>query len=122
MNLSLQLVKNVVEVSWVYRIIQSVGVTFNLSLTFSQPSILEKMTKDVTNMQNTTFTLLGNRSCDPYILCIAGRNTVGQGEDSCTVGSLPYIPSLDRIQYSLSKRNGNFTLAVMIIVSTDILI
>ena len=121
MNLSLQLVENVVEVSWEYRIIQSVTVTFILSLTFSQPSVLEEMTKNVTDVNNTTFTLLGNRSCDPYRLCIAGRNTVGQGEDSCTVGSLPYIPTLDRIQYSLSKRNGNFALTVMIMVSTYIL-
>ncbi len=122
MNISLQLVATEVEVSWEYRIIQSVKVTFNLSLTFSQPSVLEEMTTNVTDMQNITFTLLGNRSCDPYRLCIAGRNTVGQGEDSCTVGSLPYIPSLDRIQYSLSKHNGNFALTVMIMVSTYILI
>ncbi len=122
MNLSLQLVENVVEVSWEYRIIQSVTVTFILSLTFSQPSVLEEMTKNVTDVNNTSFTFLGNRSCDPYRLCIAGRNTVGQGEDSCTVGSLPYIPYIDTIQYSLSKRNGNFALTVMIMVSTCILI
>ncbi len=97
-------------------------VTFNLSRTFLQPSVLEEMTKDVTDVQNTTFTLLGNMSCDRYRFCIAGRNMVGQGEDSCTVGSLPYIPSIDRIQYSLSKRNGNFALTVMIMVSTYILI
>ncbi len=121
MNLSLQLVATEVEVSWEYRIIQSVTVTFNLSLTFSQSSVLEEMTKNVTDMQNITFTLLGIRSCDPYRLCIAGRNTVGQGEDSCTVGSLPYIPTLDRIQYSLSKHNGNFALTVMIMVSAYIL-
>ncbi len=56
MNLSLQLVENVVEVSWEYRIIQSVRVTFNLSLIFLQPSVLVEMTKNVTDMQNTTFT------------------------------------------------------------------
>ncbi len=121
MNISLQLVATEVEVSWEYRIIQSVTVTFNLSLTFSQPSVLEEITKNVKDMQNITFTLLGNRACNSYRLCIAGRNTVGQGEDSCVVGSLPYIPTLDRIQYSLSKRNGNFALTVMIMVSTYIL-
>ncbi len=122
MKLSFQLIANEVEVSWAYRIIQSVTFSFNLSLTFSQPSVLKEITKDVKDINNATFTLLGNRSCDPYRLCIAGRNIVGQGEDSCTVGSLPYIPSLDRIQYSLSGHNGNFALTVMIRVSTYILI
>ena len=59
------------------------------------------------------------RLCDSFKLCVEASNTVGQGDDSCIEGSLPYIPPVDMITKSLSRAtaNTNFTLTVTAMVS-----
>ena len=106
-------------VSWTYHIIESVSVSFNLSLHYSEPSKLINQTADVTDIQSYNFSLEGVRSCDSFKLCIEASNIVGQGDDSCIEGSLPYIPPVDMITKSLSRAtaNTNFTLTVTAMVS-----
>ena len=59
------------------------------------------------------------RSCDYFKLCIGASNIVGQGDDSCIEGSLPYILPVNLITKSLSRAtaNENFTLTVTVMVS-----
>ena len=83
--------------------IATVNVSFNLSLTFFEPSELQNRTTEVTDMQSYTFSLDGVRSCDNFTFCIRGKNIAGQGNCSCIIGSLPYIPQADMIEYSLSR-------------------
>ena len=104
--------------SWTYHIIESVSVSFNLSLHYSEPSKLINQTAGATDIQSYIFILEGVRSCDYFKLCVGASNIVGQGDDSCVEGSLPIIPSVDMITYSLSRAtaNRNFTLTVTIMV------
>ena len=106
-------------VSWIYHIIESVSVSFNLSLHYSEPSKLINQTADVTDIQSYNFNLKGVRSCDSFKLYVEASNIVGQGDDSCIEGSLPYIPPVDMITKSLSRAtaNTNFTLTVTAMVS-----
>ena len=97
--------------------IETVSVSFHLSLTFNEPSELQNLTTEVTDMQSYTFSLSGMRSCDNFIFCIIGRNMAGQGNMSCIDGSLPYLPLADMITYSLSKTVETFSLNVMVLVS-----
>ena len=96
--------------------IETVSVSLHLSLIFFEPSELQNRTTEVTDMQSYTFTLDGVRSCDYFIFCIRGRNMAGQGNKSCINGSLPYIPPVDEIDYSLSRTKQNFTLTVTVSV------
>ena len=108
---------NKIAASWSYQIIETVSVSLHLSLIFFEPSELQNRTTEVTDMQSYTFTLVdGVRSCDYFIFCIRGRNMAGQGNKSCINGSLPYIPPVDKIDYSLSKTKQNFTLTVTVSV------
>ena len=104
--------------SWTYNIIETVSVSFNLSLQFSEPSILVNQIAGAADIKSYNFSLEGVRSCDHFELCVGASNIVGQGDDSCVEGSLPYIPPIDMISYSLSraKANTNFTLTVTVMV------
>ena len=105
-------------VSWTYHIIESVSVSINLSLHYSEPSKLINQTAGSTNIQSYNFILKGVRSCDYFKLCVGASNVVGQGDDLCIEGSLPYIPPVNMITYSLSRAtaNRNFTLSVTVTV------
>ena len=102
-------------------------MSFNLSLHYSEPSKLINQTAGVTDIQLYTFSLKGAKSCDYFKLCIGAINIVGQGDNSCKEGSLPYIPSVNMISNSLSRAtaNTNFTLTVIVmvrqVVSTKVL-
>ena len=93
-------------------------MSFNLSLHYSEPSNLINQTAGATDIQSYNFSLKGVRSCDHFKLCIGASNIVGQGDDSCVEGSLPYIPPVNMITKSLSRAtaNTNFTLTVTIMV------
>ena len=93
-------------------------MSFNLSLHYSEPSKLINQTVGVTDIKFYNFSLEGVRSCDYFKVCVGASNIVGQGDDSCVEGSLPYIPPVDMITYSLSRTtvNTNFTLTVTIMV------
>ena len=116
--MSIQVYGNKTTASWSYQRFETVSVLFHLSLNFFEPSQLQNQTTEVTDMQSHTFTLEGVRSCDYFKLCVGASNIVGQGDDSCIEGSLPYIPPVDMITKSLSRvtANTNFTLTVTIIV------
>ena len=114
--MSIQVYDNTTTVSWSYQRIETVNVSFNLSLTFFVPSKLQNLTTEVTDMQSHTFTLDGVRSCDNFIFCITGRNTAGQGDDSCVYESFPYIPPADMIKYSLTSTSESFSLNVTVSV------
>ena len=105
-------------VSWTYHIIESVSMSFNLSLHYSEPSKLNNQTAGVSDIKSYNFILEGVRSCDCFKLCVGASNIVGQGDDSCVEGSLPYIPSVDMITNSLSRAtaNTNFIITVTVMV------
>ena len=105
--------------SWIYHVIETVSVSFNLSLHYSEPSKLINQTAGVTDIQSYNFSLKGVRSCDSFKLCIEASNIVGQGDDSCIEESLPYIPPVNVVTKTLSraKANVNFTLTVTAMVS-----
>ena len=115
-NLSVQVDGNSLQTSWIYRSIETVNVTFNLSLMFFGQSELKNQTAEETDIQSYNFSFKGVRSCDYFELRISGSNIVGQGEDSRTKGTLPYIPPVDMITKSLSRANKNFTLTVTVMV------
>ena len=103
--------------SWTYHIIKSVIVSFNLSLHYSEPSKLINQTAGVTDMQSHNFNLEGVKSCDYFKLCVGASNIVGQGDNSCKEGSLPFIPSANMITtLSRATDNTNFTLTVTVMV------
>ena len=115
-NLSIQVYGNATTVSWSYLRIETVSVSFHLTLTFFEPSELHNMTTKLTNIQTHTFTLAGVRSCDDFIFCISARNMAGHGNNSCINGSLPYIPQADMIKNSLSRTSETFSLNVTVMV------
>ena len=117
-NLTVQVDSDSLLASWTYDIIETVSVSFNLSLHYSEPSILVNQTVGAADIKSYNFNLEGVRSCDHFELCVGASNIVGQGNDSCIEGSLPYIPLVDMITYSLSRStaNTNFTLTVTVMV------
>ena len=115
-NLSIQVFDNTTTASWSYQRIETVNVSFHLSLTFSEPSKLQTLTTEVTDLQSHTFTLDGVRSCDNFIFCISGRNMAGQGNNSCINGSFPYILQADMIKNSLSRTSETLSLNVTVMV------
>ena len=104
--------------SWTYDIIETVSVSFKLSLHYLEPSKLVNQTVGAADIKSFNFSLEGVRSCDYFKLCVGSSNIVGLGDDSCTEGSLPYIPTVDMITYSLSRAtaNTNYTLSVTVMV------
>ena len=100
--MAVQLENDSLLASWTYHIIESVSVSFNLSLHYSEPSKLINQTVGATDIQSYNFSLEGVRSCDYFKLCVGASNVVGQGDGSYKEGSLPYIPPVDMITYSLS--------------------
>ena len=114
--MSIQVYGNTTTVSWSYERIETVSVSFYLSLTFFEPSKLQTLTTEVTDMQSHTLTLDGMRSCDNLIFCIRGRNRAGQGNNSCIYESFPYIPPADMIKYSLTSTSESFSLNVTFLV------
>ncbi len=92
-------------------------VVFNLSLTFLQPSTITNMKAVVQDERMTTFNLIGDRSCDPFKFCITGRNVLGQGDLFCDQETLPYVPHLESISFSMSKSERNFIVSVNVTVS-----
>ena len=115
-NLTIQVYGNITTVSWSYQRIETVSVSFHLSLSFFEPSELQNQTTEVLDMQSYNFTLDGVRSCDYFIFCIRGRNMAGQGNNSCINGSFPYIPQADMIKYSLNRTSETFSLNVTVLV------
>ena len=115
-NLTIQVYGNITTVSWSYQRIETVSVSFYLSLSFFEPSELQNQTTEVIDMQSYNFTLDGVRSCDYFIFCIRGRNMAGQGNKSCINGSFPYIPQADMIKYSLNRTSETFSLNVTVLV------
>ena len=114
--MSIQVYGNTTTVSWSYQRIKTVSLSFNLSLIFFEPSKLQNLTTEVTDLQSHTFTVDGVRSCDNLIFCITGRNIAGQGNDSCIYESFPYIPPEDMIKYSLISTSESFSLNVTVSV------
>ena len=116
--MTVQLDNDSLLASWTYHIIETVSVSVNLSLHCSEPSKLISQTVGATDIQSFNFSLEGVRSCDYFKLCVGASNIVGQGDDSCIEGSLPYIPPVNMITYSLSRAtaNRNFTLSVTVTV------
>ena len=115
-NVSIQVYGNITTVSWSYQRIDTVNVSFNLSLTFFEPSKLQTLTTEVIDLQSHTFTLDGVRSCDNFVFCISGRNMAGQGHNSCRNGSFPYILQADMVKYSLTRTSEAFSLNVTVSV------
>ena len=107
---------NATTATWNYQRIETVSVSFHLSLTFSKPSKLQTLTTEVTDLQSHTFTLDGVRSCDNFVFCISGRNMAGQGNKSRINGSFPYILQADMIKYSLTRTSETFSLNVTVLV------
>ena len=116
--MTLQVDSDSLLASWTYNIIETVSVSFNLSLHYSEPSILVNQIAGAADIKSYNFNLEGVRSCEHFELCVGASNIVGQGDDSCVEGSLPYIPPIDMITYSLSRAeaNTNFTLTVTVMV------
>ena len=114
--MSIQVYGSTTTVSWSYQRIETVNVSFHLSLTFFEPSKLRTLTTEVTDLQSHTFTLDGVRSCDNFIFCIRGRNMAGQGNNSCIYESFPYVPPADMIKYSLTSTSESFSLNVTVSV------
>ncbi len=113
-KLSLFLKSSSLITSWNYRIIPTVSVNFNITLTFLSPSQLKDITEYVTDTDSYNFTLEGVRSCDPFTMCITATNIVGQSPPSCVNKTLPYIPSTNDIEYSLFKVGGSYSLNLSI--------
>ena len=75
------------------------------------------MTAFIRDNETTTFTLIGERSCDSFKFCIAGKNIAGQGVFSCNPDTLLYILPLERISHTLFQSERNFLLSVNVTVS-----
>ncbi len=87
---------------------------FTITLTFLSPSQLKDITKYVTDTDSYNFTLEGVRSCDPFTMCITATNIVGQSPPSCVNKTLPYIPSTNDIEYSLTRVGDSYSLNLTI--------
>ena len=99
--MTLQVDSDSLLASWTYDIIETVSVSFKLSLHYSEPSKLVNQIAGTADIKSYNFGLEGVRSCDYFELCVGVSNIVGQGDDSCVERSLPIIPPVDMITYSL---------------------
>ncbi len=116
-KLSLFLKSSSLMTSWNYRIIPTVSVNFNITLTFLSPSQLKDITEYVTDTDSYNFTLEGVRSCDPFTMCITATNIVGQSPPSCVIKTLPYIFSANVTEYSLFRVGDSYSLNLTVQVS-----
>ena len=96
--------------------IPTVDVTLYWSLSFLRPSQLSNITTTLLNTNNYNYTLEGERSCDPFRLCIRAENDVGNSSWSCTNSALPYIPQSEDIKILLVRVNEAFSLNVTVLV------
>ena len=114
--LSLSLKGNSLRSSWDYVRIPTVEVTLHWSLSFFTPSHLSNMTTNLVNTSTYNYTLEGERSCDPFRLCITAQNDVGNSSWSCNNSALPYIPESEDIKLFLVRVNEAFSLTVTVLV------
>ena len=113
---SLSLEGNSLRSSWDYVRIPTVDVTLYWSLSFFIPSQLSNMTTNLVNTSTYNYTLEGERSCDPFRLCIRANNDVGNSSWSCNNSVLPYIPQSEDIKLLLVRVNEAFSLNVTVLV------
>ena len=96
--------------------IPTVDAALYWSLSFFGPSQLSNMTTKLINTSTYNYTLDGERSCDPFGLCIRAENDVGNSSWSCTNSALPYIPQIEDIKLLLVRVNETFSLNVTVLV------
>ena len=113
---SLSLEGDSLRSSWDYVGIPTVNVTLYWSLSFFRPSQLSNMTTTLINTSTYNYTLEGERSCDPFGLCIKAENDVGNSSWSCNNSALPYIPQSEHIKLFLVRVNQAFSLNVTVLV------
>ena len=113
---SLSLEGDSLRSSWDYVRIPTVDVTLYWSLSFFGPSQLSNMTTKLINTSTYNYTLEGQRSCDPFRLCIRAENDVGNSSWSCNKSALPYIPQSEDIKLFLVRFNEAFSLNVTVLV------
>ena len=113
---SLSLEGDSLRSSWDYVRIPTVNVTLYWSLSFFGPSQLSNMTTKLINTRTYNYTLEGERSCDPFGLCIRAENDVGNSSWSCNNSALSYIPQSEDIKLLLVRVNEAFSLNVTVLV------
>ena len=113
---SLSLEGDSLRSSWDYVRIPTVDVTLYWSLSFFGPSQLSNITTTLLNTNTYNYTLEGERSCDPFGLCIRAENDVGNSSWSCNYSALPYIPQSEDIKLFLVRVNEAFSLNVTVLV------
>ena len=91
-------------------------MTLYWSLPFFIPSQLSNMTTNLVNTSTYNYTLEGERSCDPFRLCIRAKNDLGNRSWSCNNSALPYIPQSEDIKLLLVRVNEAFSLNVTVLV------
>ena len=114
---SLSLEDNSLRSSWDYVRIPTVDVTLYWSLSFFRPSHLSNMTTTLLNTNTYNYTLQGNRSCDPFRLCVRAENVVGNSFGSCNESALPYHCQSENIEFFLVQVTETFSLDVTVMVS-----
>ena len=114
---SLSLEDNSLRSSWDYVRIPTVNVTLYWSLSFFRPSQLSNMTTTLLNTNTYNYTLQGNRSCDPFRLCVRAENVVGNSSWSCNENALPYHCQSENIEFFLVQVTETFSLDVTVMVS-----
>ena len=113
---SLSLEGDSLRSSWDYMRIPTVDAALYWSLSFFGPSQLPNMTTKLINTSTYNYTLEGERSCDPFGLCIRAENDVGNSSWSCNNSALPYIPQSEDIKLFLVRVNEDFSLNVTVLV------
>ena len=113
---SLSLEDNSLRSSWDYVRIPTVNVTLYCSLSFFRPSQLSNMTTTLLNTNTYNYTFQGERSCDPFKLCIRAENVVGNSSWSCNNSVLPYFPQSEDIDFFSAQVIETFFLNVTVMV------
>ena len=99
----------------------NVDLTYNLTLTFHLPSMLDNSTASQLSTNSHDFDLEGQRSCDCFRVCIGAKTERVQGEqDSCAEGCLPLVATPDMINFTLVQ-NDSVELMVLVTVSNNVL-
>ena len=114
---SLSLEDNSLSSSWNVVRIPTVNVTLYGSLSFFRPSQLFNMTTTLLNTNTYNYTLQGERSCDPFRLCVRAKNAVGNSFWSCNESALPYLPQSEDIDFFLVQDTETYSLNVTVMVS-----
>ena len=113
---SLSLKGNSLRSSWDIVMIPTVDVTLYWSLLFFTPSQLSNITTNPFDTSTYNYTLEGERSCDPFRLCIRAENDVGNTSWSCNNSALPFIPQSGDIKLFLVQVIDAFSLNVTVLV------